>query len=119
MTQSHGDESVISPNDAVGKILGAEHSGRVRCLGLGAAPSSSFKKTRLQFDGTPNPTPTAGACSSHCQQNYARIEDHCKSLMTALKSYMIMKDGQIPEELAGLLSFPPPTVILSCCWIKT
>ncbi|WJX29562.1 hypothetical protein P8452_18190 [Trifolium repens] len=32
LTQSNVDESVISPNDVVGRVLGPEHSGRVRCM---------------------------------------------------------------------------------------
>ncbi|XP_059294540.1 uncharacterized protein LOC132047525 [Lycium ferocissimum] len=34
VSQSTVDESEISPNDVVGKVLGKEHCGRVRCLGL-------------------------------------------------------------------------------------
>ncbi|KAJ4836830.1 hypothetical protein Tsubulata_018355 [Turnera subulata] len=42
MSQSTVDESIVSPNDVVGKVLGKEHSGRVRCLGLGATPSNTY-----------------------------------------------------------------------------
>ena len=41
------DESIISPDDAVGKILGKEHSGRVRCLGLGVVPLEFLNKQDL------------------------------------------------------------------------
>ncbi|XP_019227643.1 PREDICTED: uncharacterized protein LOC109208942 [Nicotiana attenuata] len=34
LSQSTIDESEISPNDAIGKVLGKEHFGRVRFLGL-------------------------------------------------------------------------------------
>ncbi|KAH0776640.1 hypothetical protein KY290_008051 [Solanum tuberosum] len=44
LSQSTMDESQISPNDAVGKVLGKEHSGRVRCLRLGVVPSKVFKQ---------------------------------------------------------------------------
>ncbi|XP_020979139.1 uncharacterized protein LOC107643484 isoform X6 [Arachis ipaensis] len=33
----------VSPNNAVGKVLGPEHSGRVRCMGMGAAPTNTFR----------------------------------------------------------------------------
>ena len=42
MTQGTGDETEASPNDAVGRVLGEEHSGRVRCMGMGAAPANTF-----------------------------------------------------------------------------
>ena len=47
LTQSTNDESEVSPNDVVGRMLGPEHSGRVRCKGLGAAPTNSFRNTRF------------------------------------------------------------------------
>ncbi|XP_019257354.1 PREDICTED: uncharacterized protein LOC109235630 isoform X2 [Nicotiana attenuata] len=51
VSQSATDESEVSPNDVVGKVLGKEHSGRVRCLGLGAIPSKVFGQTRRRFGG--------------------------------------------------------------------
>ena len=47
LTQSIVDEYEVSPLDAVGRVLGLEHSGRVRCMGLGAVPSNTFRNTRL------------------------------------------------------------------------
>ncbi|XP_027909834.1 uncharacterized protein LOC114169024 isoform X1 [Vigna unguiculata] len=47
LTQSTNDELEVSPNDVVGRVLGPEHSGRVRCMGLGAAPTNSFRNTRF------------------------------------------------------------------------
>ncbi|KAK4379815.1 hypothetical protein RND71_001677 [Anisodus tanguticus] len=40
MTRSTIDVSEISTNDVVGKVLGKEHSGKVRCLGLGVGVST-------------------------------------------------------------------------------
>nr|XP_018634440.1 uncharacterized protein LOC108949164 isoform X1 [Nicotiana tomentosiformis]XP_018634443.1 uncharacterized protein LOC108949166 [Nicotiana tomentosiformis] len=34
VSESTVNESEITPNDVVGKVLGKEHPGRVRCLGL-------------------------------------------------------------------------------------
>ncbi|XP_020976922.1 uncharacterized protein LOC107637853 isoform X5 [Arachis ipaensis] len=42
MTQSN-TQFEVSPNDAFGKVLGHEHSGRVRCMGMGAAPTNTFR----------------------------------------------------------------------------
>ncbi|XP_058742693.1 uncharacterized protein LOC131615238 [Vicia villosa] len=36
----------VYPDDAIGKIYGAEHSGRVRGLGLGVCPTHAFGKRR-------------------------------------------------------------------------
>ena len=49
LTESTNDESQVSPNDVVGRVLGPEHSGRVRCMGLGAAPTNSFRNTRFRL----------------------------------------------------------------------
>ena len=49
LTQSTNDESEVSPNDVVGRVLGPEHSGRVRCMGLGAAPTNSFRNIRFRL----------------------------------------------------------------------
>ncbi|XP_025615148.1 uncharacterized protein [Arachis hypogaea] len=50
MTQSN-TQFEVSPNDAVGKVLGPEHSGRVRCMGMGAAPTNTFRNVRSQLNG--------------------------------------------------------------------
>ena len=49
MSQDSFDSTEISPHDALGKVLGSEHSGRVRGLGLGACPTSVFGPNSLQF----------------------------------------------------------------------
>lgn len=46
MTQCDINESEVSPDDIVSKMLGAEHSGRVRCMGMGVAPSNTFLSTK-------------------------------------------------------------------------
>ncbi|KAJ1410844.1 putative transposase, Ptta/En/Spm, plant [Sesbania bispinosa] len=48
LSQSTIDESEVSPLDVVGKVLGPEHSGRVRCMGMGAVPTNTFRNTRLR-----------------------------------------------------------------------
>nr|XP_018631909.1 uncharacterized protein LOC108947914 [Nicotiana tomentosiformis] len=69
LSQSTIDESQILPNDAVGKVLGKEHSGRVMCLGLGPVPSRVFKQVRPRFGGTSSSS-TEGSCSSQYQHNH-------------------------------------------------
>ncbi|OIT29459.1 hypothetical protein A4A49_51452, partial [Nicotiana attenuata] len=100
LSQSTIDESQISPNDAIGKVLEKEHSGsvRVRCLGLGPVSSRVFKQVRPCFGGT-SASSSEGSCSSQCQQNH-------NQMMNALKAYMIMKEGTIPEQFAGFFVSP-------------
>ncbi|XP_060209970.1 uncharacterized protein LOC132636909 [Lycium barbarum] len=124
MTQSITDESEISPNDAVGKVLGKEHFGRVRCLGLGAVPSRAFKQTRPRYNDLNASSYNNGSCSSQWQEKYNQmLSAHNKSqdnlnflmnahteMMSAFKMYMIRKEGRIPEEFAGIfVSTTPPS----------
>ncbi|WMV50939.1 hypothetical protein MTR67_044324 [Solanum verrucosum] len=92
------DESQILPNDVVGKVLGKEHSGRVRCLGLGVVPSKVFKQVRPHFGGA-SASSSEGSCSSQCQENH-------NQMMNAFKAYMIMKKGMIPEQFMGFFASP-------------
>ncbi|WMV45290.1 hypothetical protein MTR67_038675 [Solanum verrucosum] len=77
LSQSTMDESQISPNDVVGKVLGKEHSGRVRC-----------------------------SCSSQCQENHNQMMNAHNQMMNAFKTYMIMKEGMIPEQFARFFASP-------------
>ncbi|XP_009768241.2 uncharacterized protein LOC107814136 isoform X1 [Nicotiana tabacum] len=136
LSQSMVDESEVLPNDAVGKVLGKEHSGRVRCLGLGAVPSKVFKHTRPRFCGM-NASSSDASCLNHCQENYNKllnahnqsqenynkllnahtqsqenykeIVNSNKQMMNAFKAYMIMKERTIPEQFAGFFTSPPTT----------
>lgn len=109
---------MISTNDAVGKVLGEEHSGRVRCLGLGAVPTGSFRKPRFQVQGATNPTfvseppPQYQQELSQVRVTCDSLRDTCHSLRDAFKSYLIMKEGHVPEQFAGIFSSPASTVIL-------
>ncbi|XP_075097551.1 uncharacterized protein LOC107814135 isoform X3 [Nicotiana tabacum] len=112
LSQSTMDESQIFPNDAVGKVLVKEHSGRVRYLGLGPVPSRVFKQVRPRFGGT-SASSSEGSCSSQCQQNLIQIMNAHNQMMNALnqmmnafKAYMIMKEGTIPKQFAGFFASP-------------
>ncbi|KAL5161466.1 hypothetical protein HKD37_07G018745 [Glycine soja] len=95
LTQSIVDESEVSPLDVVGRVLGLEHSGRVRCMGLGAVPSNTFRNTRLRASSLSSSSSGVGFPSSNqWQEKYNNLE-------SAFKAYMIMKEGRIPEELAS------------------
>ena len=108
LSQSTVDESIISPDDAVGKILGKEHSGRVRCLGLGVVPTRVFKQARPRFSGM---NASSVSCPSNCQENYNKLLNSHIQMMAAFKSYMIMKEGTLPEQFVGL--FAPTTTMVN------
>ncbi|KAM3306192.1 hypothetical protein P3S67_013062 [Capsicum chacoense] len=52
LSQSTIDESQVSPNNIVDKVLGQEHSGRVRGLGLGFVSGKVFQQVRPRLGGT-------------------------------------------------------------------
>ncbi|XP_015162429.1 uncharacterized protein [Solanum tuberosum] len=124
MNQSTTNESEISANDAVGKVLGKEHSGRVRCLGLGAVPSKTFKQTRPRYSNLNASSYNNGSCSSQCQEkydqmlqaqnqnldNYNVMMNAHAQMMNAFKTYIIMKEGTIPEQLAEIFVSTTPSM---------
>ncbi|KAM3325369.1 putative protein isoform X1 [Capsicum chacoense] len=99
VSQSTMDESEVYPNNVVGKVLGKEHSGRVRCLGLGVVPSRSFKQTHPRFNDA----------HKNCQENYKELLNSHNLMMNSFKAYMIMKEGTIPGQFAGFFTPPTPT----------
>ncbi|XP_070044461.1 uncharacterized protein [Nicotiana tomentosiformis] len=64
LSQSTVDESEILPNDVIGKVLGKEHSGMVRCLGLGVVPGRAFRQTRPRYNDLNASSYNNGSCSS-------------------------------------------------------
>ncbi|KAF3662018.1 putative F-box protein-like [Capsicum annuum] len=116
-------ECEVSPNDAVGKVLGKEHSRRVRYLRRGAVPSRSFKQIRPHFGGM-NSSSSNSSCPSNCQENYIQMLNAQKQsqenykemvnshnlIMNAFKAYMIMKEGTIPEQFTGFFTSMPSDV---------
>lgn len=97
MAQSNVDESEISPNDVIGRVFGPEHSGRVRCMGMGAVPANTFRNNRVRVSNLSNFSTVASTSSgTDWKAKY-------KSLESAFKAYIIMKEGRIPDEVANFL----------------
>jgi len=114
LTQSINDESEVSPNDVVGRVLGPEHSGRVCCMGLGADPFSSFRNTRLRLSDLSMASSSIATSSTSSnqwqhhqhlqwQQKYTNLESQVQTTMGALKSYMIMKERSLINWLPSLI----------------
>ncbi|XP_070020989.1 uncharacterized protein [Nicotiana sylvestris] len=122
---THRNEDGSYVNEAAKEIcvLGKEHSGRVRCLGLGVVPSRAFRQTRHRYSDLNASSYNNGSCSSQCQEKYNQmLNAHNQSqenyremmnvntqMMNAFKAYMIMKEGKIPEEFAGIFVSPHST----------
>nr|XP_018625539.1 uncharacterized protein LOC104093940 [Nicotiana tomentosiformis] len=121
LSQSTVDESEILPNNTFGKVLGKEHSEKVRCLGLGVVPGRAFRQTRPRYSDLNASSYNNGSCSSQYQEKYNQmLNAHNQSqknyremmnvhtqMMNAFKAYMIMKEGRIPEEFTGIFVSPP------------
>nr|XP_025677625.1 uncharacterized protein LOC112777466 isoform X2 [Arachis hypogaea] len=121
MTQSN-TQFEVSPNDAVGKVLGPEHSGRVRCMGMGAAPTNTFRNVRSRLNGMTISTNSAGSSSPttaailqekinnlesdlhNSQQEVISLESKLQQSFDNVKAYLMMKEGGIPEALVGFFS---------------
>ncbi|KAH0757757.1 hypothetical protein KY290_021250 [Solanum tuberosum] len=113
MTHCNTNESEVSPEDIVGKILGAEHSGRVRCMGMGAAPSNTFLNTKRRLSELSTSSSSydeSSATSTYLHQKVARLESKLGGTLNVLKNYMISKEGGIPKELATMFAPQPPPV---------
>ncbi|OIT00498.1 hypothetical protein A4A49_59800, partial [Nicotiana attenuata] len=135
LSQSTVDESEISPNDVVGKVLIKEHFGRLRCLGLGVVHGRAFRQKTSRFfwlhssssllkhisNNLNASSNNNGSCYSQrqekynqmlnahnqSQENYREMINVNTQIMNAFKAYMIMKEGKIPEEFAGIFVSPP------------
>ncbi|XP_045812764.1 uncharacterized protein LOC123906808 isoform X3 [Trifolium pratense] len=103
LTQSSVHESEISPNDVLGKVLGPEHPGRVRCMGMGAAPTNTFKNNGVRLSILGNSSTAAATSSSNFwQEKYTHLESQVQNTMEAFKAYIIMKEGRIPDQVASI-----------------
>ncbi|KAJ1426161.1 putative transposase, Ptta/En/Spm, plant [Sesbania bispinosa] len=107
----------ISSNDALAEVLGPDHSGRVRGLGLGGLHSVAFGSTSMRFSGIScGLSSTYSAECSHMKEEVnslktklAASEESVKILKIAMLSYIQMKEGHIPIELGALLGTSTPS----------
>nr|XP_025685484.1 uncharacterized protein LOC112786309 [Arachis hypogaea] len=102
-SQQAVESTVNSPLDALGVVLGKEHPGRVRGLGMGAVPTVAFKNNTTRISqmnlGSSNDAGTSSTCSPNVQEEL----DTVKAQLQALVSYITSKEGgKIPVELAGM-----------------
>ncbi|KAF1890969.1 hypothetical protein Lal_00001102 [Lupinus albus] len=96
LTQANNNESEVSPHDSVGRVMGPDHSGRVLTMGTGAVPTNTYRNSRLRVYGLSHSSSFVAASSSSND-----LRERCNNLESAFKSYIIMKEGGIPKELAN------------------
>ncbi|CAI8587697.1 unnamed protein product [Vicia faba] len=107
LAQSSVDELEMSTNDVVGRVFGPEHSGRVRCMGMGAAPTNTFRDSGVRLSILRNSSKDAATSSSNFwQEKYTHLESQVQNAMTAFKAYIVMKEGRIPDEMANIFDSP-------------
>nr|XP_029146564.1 uncharacterized protein LOC112727454 isoform X2 [Arachis hypogaea] len=102
-SQQAVESTVNSPLDALGVVLGKEHPGRVRGLGMGAVPTVAFKNNTTRISqmnlGSSNDAGTSTTCGPNVQEEL----DTVKAQLQALVSYIASKEGgKIPVELARM-----------------
>nr|XP_027186670.1 uncharacterized protein LOC113784619 [Cicer arietinum] len=87
------------PDDVIGKVYGAEHSGRVRALGVGVCPTSVFKTRKYftQFESV----------GSSSQKNVEELQKEVHTLKEKLNGYEETKEqlSQTQDQLKVLLNF--------------
>ncbi|XLU45404.1 hypothetical protein S245_040218, partial [Arachis hypogaea] len=102
-SQQAVESTVNSPLDALGVVLGKEHPGRVRGLGMGVVPTVAFKNNTTRISqmnlGSSNDAGTSTTCGPNVQEEL----DTVKAQLQALVSYIASKEGgKIPVELARM-----------------
>jgi hypothetical protein len=77
-------------------------------MGMGAAPIGVFRNTRLRISDLSYSSSNAAASSSSnpWQERCIQLESQVQTTVNAFKAYVIMKEGKIPESLAGFFDLP-------------
>jgi len=109
----------ISADDCVSKVLGKDHSGCVRCLGLGGLHSVAFQSTTRFSNAGHNFSNFGSTESSQLKkevisrrEKLATSEENLKTLKSVMLAYIQMKEGHIPHEL-GVMFDNETNVIVS------
>jgi hypothetical protein len=73
------------------------------------SPTGVFRNTRLRILDLSYSSSNAAASSSSSnpwQERCIKLESQVQTTVSALKAYVIMKEGKIPESLAGFFDLP-------------
>ncbi|XLU30921.1 hypothetical protein S245_066987, partial [Arachis hypogaea] len=90
-SQQAVESTVNSPLDALGVVLGKEHPGRVRGLGMGAVPTVAFKNNTTRISQMNLGSSNDASTSSTCGPNVQKELDTVKAQFQALVCYIAFK----------------------------
>ena len=101
----------MSQDDALAKVCGKEHSGRVRGLGFGPSPSNVFGRSSTFFAAMTSTS--TSSIKPQVQQKFQSLESQLQSQLEwraamegALASIFQKMIGTVPDEIANLMSHP-------------
>jgi hypothetical protein len=93
-----------SPNDACGQVLGKEHSGRVRGVGLGPTPGKSTSSSSGQRSVSSGPTAREAAMAiemeglkSLCEMQNVRFQKQEEEVATLKRMVQMLMKGKQPS----------------------
>ncbi|RDY06304.1 hypothetical protein CR513_09722, partial [Mucuna pruriens] len=109
------DSTEISSNDSLSKVLGKDHVGRVRCLGLGGLHSVAFQST-TRFSGvgcifSNSNSAEKEIISISLKDKLASSEESVKTLKNVMLAYIQMKEGYIPTKLEAMFGSTSNVVV--------
>ncbi|KAL2963279.1 hypothetical protein AAZX31_17G192200 [Glycine max] len=99
----------ISANDSVGKVLRKDHTGCVRCLGLGGLHGVAFRST-TRFSGARSSFSNFDSVEGSrleeevtcLRDKLTTFEENIKTLKDVMLACIQMKEGHIPSELGDM-----------------
>ncbi|XP_020232296.1 uncharacterized protein LOC109812687 [Cajanus cajan] len=99
----------ISTNDSLSKVLGKDHAGCVRCLGLGGLHSVAFQSS-TRFSGVGCSSSNSDSTENSqlkkevisLKGQLANSQENVKTLKNVMLAYIQMKEGHIPTELEAM-----------------
>ena len=118
MTQNEKDKSGPSTNDAIGKVFVEEHSGRVRCMGMGATPTNTFRNANHPSQ-LANSSTSMSSTTNYSQADFKRLESKFDGTLAAFKAYFLAKEGRIPVELTSIFDHRTQVnchLLSNLCW---
>ncbi|XLS46888.1 hypothetical protein HN51_021246 [Arachis hypogaea] len=101
IAQNEKNESGPSTNDAIGKVFEEEHSGRVRCMRLGATPTNTFRNINHPSQ-LANSSTSMSSTANYFQADFKHLESKFDGTLTAFKAYFLAKEGRISVELTSI-----------------
>ncbi|KAG4944143.1 hypothetical protein JHK84_048194 [Glycine max] len=109
---------VAIANDSVGKVLRKDHTGCVRCLGLGGLHGVAFRST-TRFSGARSSFSNFDSVEGSrleeevtcLRDKLTTFEENIKTLKDVMLACIQMKEGHIPSELGDMFGHNTSNVV--------